>query len=107
MGSGIKRQPPFPSLVYPTAQAIGIYIGAQRPFPIDFYPSGQTTGGNSHTPFEFLKYPFAHANTAVSNTQIPFPSGVYPLEQISLVGGVFGSIGTQFPSPSDSSSLAQ
>ena len=92
--------------MYPVAQVVGIFKGTQWPFPSDFYPSGQTAGGNSHTPLEFLKNPSAHDVTALSNTQFPFPSELYPLGQDSWVGGSFGSIGAQFPSPSDVYPLA-
>jgi len=74
----------------------------QLPFPSVFYPSGQGAAGKKQIPLEFLAYPSAHTVDTVSNIHPPFPSVSYPVGHSTVEGGgLDGSLGTQFPRPSE------
>lgn len=99
----IKRHPPSPSVVYPEAQEVNsVSTGTHAPSPSLVYPSGHTDGTETesgrHVPLPLLWNPVSQTTGIDTGTQFPYPSVFCPDGQLTIVGGLAESIGTQLPS---------
>jgi hypothetical protein len=97
-----KTHPPCPSVVYPEAQDVkSVSLGTHPPAPSLVYPDGQTEGTETESgtqdPLPLLLYPELQIFGIVVGTQFPYPSVFYPEGQLTDVGGLLESIGTQVP----------
>jgi len=90
-------------VVYPEAQEVNsVSTGTHAPSPSLVYPSGHTDGTETesgrHVPLPLLWNPVSQTTGIDTGTQFPYPSVFCPDGQLTIVGGLAESIGTQLPS---------
>ncbi len=90
-------------MVYPEAQEVNsVSTGTHAPSPSLVYPSGHTDGTETesgrHVPLPLLWNPVSQTTGIDTGTQFPYPSVFCPDGQLTIVGGLAESIGTQLPS---------